>query len=386
MEELNQYVDVYILKEDIPQLIPSSSIKRYKNTFNNYNSSKSSLIVTFECVRLNEKLLKEVIKSTNVAYQQRKRLSLDNVLVIRSKLNDARYKIFQQYKANVSMSIGHRNKSNNNVRRSYDNLTDVIEYNMNDIYNADDYNIEYNNQSIQKALIKPEHFRRSRVKFIQNERVRVSEGNGLALDVNAFKYSPWEGTDFKYTLLISLQKKLRLKLIFNVLHHNANIKIMARQEALNCVRLRERRYKQLCFSKIYLEFKLVKHKRLISEHKALVYLQKKYLVPALKFLLRRRLYSLKRMKRIAIVLKYYDKKMLDYGINLLYWNVQYMRRTKQLSLWYYYYFYLYHYSYYSNTNIIKDVYQIISYEKMSEFPCFRIMLYEAESDKDIAIN
>jgi hypothetical protein len=200
------------------------------------------------------------------------------------------------------------------------------------LYN-DDYDIEYNNQSILKALIKPEHFRRSRVKFIQNERVRVSEGNGLALDVNAFKYSPWEGTDFKYTLLVSLQKKLLLKLIFNVLYHNAYIKIMARQEALNSIRLRERRYKQLCFSKIYLESKLVKHKLIISEHKALVYLQKKYLVPALKFLLRRRLYTLKRIKKMATVLQHVDKKLLDYGVNLLYWNVQYMRRTKLLSIW-----------------------------------------------------
>lgn len=332
MEELNQYIDVYILNEDINRLIPSNTIKRYKIQYNDYINSKRSLILSFEHIRLNDKLVKEIVKSTNVVYQQRKRLSLDNVFIIRTKLIDIKYKIFQQFKANVTMNIG--NKKNNQLRRSYDeNIANTIEFNMNDIYNDDNNSIIYDNESIQKALIKPEHFRRSRVKFLENERIRVSEGKGLSIDTNAYKYSPWEGTDFKYTLLISLQKKLLLKLIFNSLHHNACIKIMARQEGLNCVRLREKRYKQLCFSMIFLEYKLVKHMNIINEHKSLVYLQKKYAIPALKYLLRRRLYKLKQMKKNTIILKFYDRKLLNYGINILYWNIKYMRHIKQLSIW-----------------------------------------------------
>ena len=112
------------------------------------------------------------------------------------------------------------------------------------------------------------------------------------------------------------------------------MKRTSRQASLKCYQLHQKYITILIFYKILLLSKITKYINIINDNKAMVYISLKYCKPAIKYLHHYRLLSLKRMKMMMVILKYYKKKMMCYGARLLHWNVQYMRRTKRLALWY----------------------------------------------------
>ena len=211
MVELNEYINEYLEIDDINILIPSIYINRYHYHYHHYQHLKNDIINTINTINKYEKLLKNVVSSINDdVTRQRKTLLTDNVIVISNKINDIRYKIFQHYKANIIMSINCNSNSSSNVRRSYDYGTSSISSNVRRSYdgsiydndNDDDYQVEYTSDSIRQALIAPEHIQRASLKFYYNERIRISN-NGINIDANAYKYSPWEGTTTTTTTTIA---------------------------------------------------------------------------------------------------------------------------------------------------------------------------------------
>jgi hypothetical protein len=99
---------------------------------------------------------------------------------------------------------------------------------------------------LQRLLLHPEHFPRG------------FQGSPLPFESPvatsaATQSSPWEGSEFKVKLLLSLKLKLTLSLYFTALKRSAVLVVQARQAAATCFRVRRKRLLRACFGSIVFE-------------------------------------------------------------------------------------------------------------------------------------
>ena len=130
-----------------------------------------------------------------------------------------------------------------------------------------------------QLVVKPEHFGRMR----WSGRVAVAAA------------SPWEGTVYKLTLVVSLRRKLLLKLGFEALALVAAWQRHARASALSCGARRQQWGMQRCFLALVVEAKSASYIAVSAAQTALEHLFKRFMRPAVRALVRAR--ALRRLSR-----------------------------------------------------------------------------------------
>jgi hypothetical protein len=118
--------------------------------------------------------------------------------------------------------------------------------------------------------------------------------------------SIWDGTVYKRTLIQSLFKKLRYKLYFDALKHEAIAKKNARLIVLSIVARRMTKMYALCFQSILAEFLCAKYICSHAELKTNLYLIQRVLWPVMDQLRRYRYNSLERKLNMNRVNRMYD--------------------------------------------------------------------------------
>ena len=93
--------------------------------------------------------------------------------------------------------------------------------------------------------------------------------------------SPWEGSQYKLTLVVSLRAKVLLKVIFSAFAHNAAIGNHCRRAVTLCCETKLRRLMRCCFLAIQFEGLSTRYIAICSEQNAYKLICAKYLKPAL---------------------------------------------------------------------------------------------------------
>ena len=145
--------------------------------------------------------------------------------------------------------------------------------------------------------------------------------------------SPWEGSQYKLTLVISLRAKVLLKVIFSALIQNASIGKYCRLAVTLCCKTKLRRLMKRCFLSIQFEGLSTKYIAICSEQCADKIVCKKYVKPVLDKLrfnvLLRNLYFV----NFDVARRHRLKVQLRSGFDALWFNKSGRRSLSQKKRW-----------------------------------------------------
>jgi hypothetical protein len=264
-----------------------------KNKINEFNSYiEQEIKGKRKIIAIRESLIKSQVKA-----------SLDGVHAVYHRLILTKQQL--KIQSNQRLLLASKKTSNNT---GYEDNTDID--------SDTDIDLEElrTKTNVQDILTRPEHF---------NRNIGISKNH----------LSPWEGSKFKVTLLISLIRKLELKVIFNALRHNVYIHESLIQATISCLTIKNKKMLQLCFHTLILECLENSYIFLESDQKARkLYLYKKT-IPLLKSLSNNCVRSKINLYLYNTSNNFQIKNLLKKGLKLLMWNRKFCIRRKSLSEW-----------------------------------------------------
>lgn len=278
------------IKEKLYNAKACINLKNKIDEFNSYINQE--IIGKRKIISIRESLIKSQIKA-----------SLDCVHAVHHRLVLTK----QQLKLQSNQRMLLNSKKRCNIFGYEDNT---------DIDSDTDIDLEEikNKNNIQDILTRPEHFNRN-------------------FGITKNYLSPWEGSEFKVTLLISLIRKLELKVIFTALRHNLYIHESLKQATISCLTIKNKKMLQLCFHSLILECLQNSYLHVVSDQKARKLDFFKKTSPLLKSMYN----NLFRSKKMLYIYKksetFQIKKLLIKGMKLLNWNRKFCVRRRSLSEW-----------------------------------------------------
>lgn len=200
-----------------------------------------------------------------------------------------------------------------------------------------------NNINIKGKMVRPEHFERV-MNGTTSKNCGRKKGNQplhaprypapvSLVNRNKGITSPWEGSQFKLEILLSLRVKLLKKLVLYAFRSHVRRFQRARQCATTCLRSRLRRLMQLCFSSILFEALSSKYIAFAASLKVRKLQLRTRALPALCALQALVTAHSQEKRQQASCIQMYRRNRRREGWRLLLWNAYYSERSRRLRCW-----------------------------------------------------
>ncbi len=288
---------------------------------------QKDILTIFDVIKDEKRSSSRLVAAAAVVMRTRRSASIDDLHAIRHKLDEttillhknALYLLWNKRKMEVAA------KNNPEV-------TDISSFSPNEL---------------QRRLLRPEHFRRphGRSVPVQSSVGRAGRPTGLGVPpgvppvatTTSNRSSPWEGSEFKVKLLVSLKDKLYLSLYFHALRTFSQAKVSARQAAFTCHRVRTKRLLRCCFGSLL--FECISSKFIISKADVTVrkYIRRRIMSPALlAFGATCTMHSSRRKRQISNMIaaeKYHCRATLLRGMSKFRMFLLRRQRLESLKSW-----------------------------------------------------